>query len=172
MPDREVVAVQLEQIKTLINELRTKVTPEKIETDIVAGRFAERTFQMVIQTAIDVAEHIVKYDRLAKDHVGYAGLAKGPNTREVFDLLLAAGWLDHHMQAIRLQRLVDLRDRLVHTDEVRYESPEWNEKATKLLRTMVRQFTEGEAGRRGYKTLLSFVDSIAQRLLHVEETEG
>ena len=58
--------------------------PDQIATDVREERFVEHTLQLAIQAALDVASHIVSDKRLGE-----------PNTNgELFDLLLAGGWID------------------------------------------------------------------------------
>jgi uncharacterized protein YutE (UPF0331/DUF86 family) len=76
---------------------------ELVETDVRERRFAEHTLQIAIQAALDAASHIVSDERLGEP---------GTN-RELFDLLVAAGWLERDLGE-RLRRMVGLRNILVH----------------------------------------------------------
>ncbi len=83
MTDPELLAKKLAFIETCVAELRRLARPEAIDTDIREERFVEHTLQLAIQAAQDVASHIVSDERLGEPRTN----------RELFDLLVRAGWL-------------------------------------------------------------------------------
>ena len=103
MTDPELLAKKLAFIETCVAELRRLARPEMIETDIREERFVEHTLQIAIQSAQDVASHIVSDERLGEPRTN----------RELFDLLVRAGWLTES-EAAPLGNLVGFRNILVH----------------------------------------------------------
>lgn len=103
MTDPDLIAKKLAFIETCIHELRTLARADLVETDIRERRFTEHTLQIAIQAALDTASHIVSDERLGEPRTN----------RELFDLLVAAGWLDRPLGE-RLRRMVGFRNILVH----------------------------------------------------------
>jgi len=103
MTDPELLAKKLAFIETCVAELRRLARPEMIETDIREERFVEHTLQVAIQAAQDVASHIVSDERLGEPRTN----------RELFDLLVRAGWLTES-EASPLGNMVGFRNILVH----------------------------------------------------------
>lgn len=103
MTDPDLIAKKLALIETCIHELRTLARADLVETDIRERRFTEHTLQIAIQAALDTASHIVSDERLGEPRTN----------RELFDLLVAAGWLDRPLGE-RLRRMVGFRNILVH----------------------------------------------------------
>ena len=103
MTDPELLAKKLAFIETCVAELRRLARPEMIETDIREERFVEHTLQVAIQAAQDVASHIVSDERLGEPRTN----------RELFDLLVRAGWLSES-DAAPLGNMVGFRNILVH----------------------------------------------------------
>ena len=103
MTDPDLIAKKLALIETCVRELRTLARPEEIARDVREERFAERTLQMAIQAALDVASHIVSDERLGEPRTN----------RELFDLLARRGWLDDDL-ATTMRRMVGFRNILVH----------------------------------------------------------
>jgi uncharacterized protein YutE (UPF0331/DUF86 family) len=101
--DPELLAKKLAFIETCVAELRRLARPEMIETDIREERFVEHTLQIAIQAAQDVASHIVSDEKLGEPRTN----------RELFDLLLRAGWLTQS-EAAPLSNMVGFRNILVH----------------------------------------------------------
>jgi uncharacterized protein YutE (UPF0331/DUF86 family) len=101
--DPDLIAKKLAFIETCIHELRTLARADLVETDIRERRFTEHTLQIAIQAALDTASHIVSDERLGEPRTN----------RELFDLLVAAGWLDRPLGE-RLRRMVGFRNILVH----------------------------------------------------------
>ena len=66
MTDPELVAKKLSRLETYLVELRRLGRPDRIRDDIRERRFIEHTLQQAIQTAIDVASHIVSDERLGE----------------------------------------------------------------------------------------------------------
>jgi uncharacterized protein YutE (UPF0331/DUF86 family) len=103
MTDPELLAKKLAFIETCVAELRRLARPEMIDTDIREERFVEHTLQIAIQAAQDVASHIASDERLGEPRTN----------RELFDLLVRAGWLTES-EAAPLGNMVGFRNILVH----------------------------------------------------------
>jgi uncharacterized protein YutE (UPF0331/DUF86 family) len=103
MTDPGLLAKKLAFIETCVAELRRLARPEMIDTDIREERFVEHTLQVAIQAAQDVASHIVSDERLGEPRTN----------RELFDLLVRAGWLTEQ-EAAPLGNMVGFRNILVH----------------------------------------------------------
>ena len=103
MTDPGLLAKKLAFIETCVAELRRLARPEMIDTDIREERFVEHTLQVAIQAAQDVASHIVSDERLGEPRTN----------RELFDLLVRAGWLTEQ-EAAPLCNMVGFRNILVH----------------------------------------------------------
>lgn len=114
MTDADLVAKKLAEIETYLGQLRRLGAPESIREDVKEERFLVHTLQLAIQSAIDVASHLVADDRLGEAET-YADL---------FRILARSGWLDADL-AQKLQRMAGFRNLLVHNygyvdlDEVR-----------------------------------------------------
>lgn len=103
MTDAELVAKKLAFIETCVRELRALVRPSAIATDLREERFAAHTLQIAIQAALDVASHIASDERLGE-----------PDTnRQLFDLLVRAGWLPAPL-AETMQKMAGFRNVVVH----------------------------------------------------------
>jgi uncharacterized protein YutE (UPF0331/DUF86 family) len=103
MIDSDLVAKKLALIETCLQQLRTLARPDAIRTDIREQRFVEHTLQIAIQSALDVASHIVSDERLGE-----------PDTnRELFDLLVRAGRLSETLGS-SLRDMAGFRNVLVH----------------------------------------------------------
>lgn len=103
MTDPELVAKKLAFIETCVSDLRRLARPVRIATDIREERFVEHTLQLAIQTALDVASHIVADDRLGEPRTNY----------DLFDLLRGAGWIDEPLRTT-LRKMAGFRNLLVH----------------------------------------------------------
>jgi uncharacterized protein YutE (UPF0331/DUF86 family) len=103
MTDPELLAKKLAFIETCVSELRRLARPEAIASDIREERFVEHTLQLAIQAALDVASHIVSDELLGEPRTN----------RELFDLLVRAGWLEES-EAAPLGNMVGFRNILVH----------------------------------------------------------
>ncbi|MGH8727343.1 MAG: type VII toxin-antitoxin system HepT family RNase toxin [Burkholderiales bacterium] len=103
MTDSELIAKKLAEIETYVRELRTIVNPDDVLTDVKEERFAAHTLQLAIQSALDVASHIVSDERLGEPRTN----------RELFTLLEQHGWIESPL-AQRLQNMVGFRNILVH----------------------------------------------------------
>lgn len=103
MTDRELVAKKLALIETCVHELRTLAHLEEIQSDIREQRFVERTLQVAIQAALDVAAHIVADDRLGEPRTN----------RDLFELLQRYDWISTALLG-RLRGMVGFRNILVH----------------------------------------------------------
>ena len=103
MTDTDLIAKKLAFIETCVRELESLARPELVTTDVRERRFVEHTLQIAIQAALDAASHIVSDERLGEPRTN----------RELFDLLVAAGWIDLEL-GDRLRRMVGFRNILVH----------------------------------------------------------
>ena len=103
MTDSGLVHKKLARIETCVTELRTLARPEAIATDIRERRFVEHTLQIAIQACQDVASHVVSDERLGEPRTN----------QELFDLLVAGGWIDPQL-GVKLRRAVGFRNIVVH----------------------------------------------------------
>ena len=103
MTDPGLLAKKLAFIETCVAELRRLARPEMIDTDIREERFVEHTLQVALPAAPDVASHLVSDERLGEPRTN----------RELFDLLVRAGWLTEQ-EAVPLGNMVGFRNILVH----------------------------------------------------------
>ena len=103
MTDPPLVAKKLTLVETCLSDLRRLGHPAAIDTDLRERRFVERTLQLAIQAALDVASHIVSDRRLGEPRTN----------RELFDLLHRDGWIDERLTA-NLRNMAGFRDILVH----------------------------------------------------------
>ena len=103
MTDPDLVEKKLAFIETCVRELRALGRPELLEEDIKEARFIERTLQIAVQSALDVASHIVADDRLGEPRTN----------KDLFDLLRKAGWFPAQL-AVTLRQIVGFRNILVH----------------------------------------------------------
>jgi uncharacterized protein YutE (UPF0331/DUF86 family) len=103
MTDAELIAKKLAFVETCVRELETIARPELVTTDLRERRFVEHTLQIAIQAALDAASHVVSDGHLGEPRTN----------RELFDLLVAADWLERDL-GDRLRRMVGFRNVLVH----------------------------------------------------------
>jgi uncharacterized protein YutE (UPF0331/DUF86 family)/predicted nucleotidyltransferase len=101
--DAALVAKKIARIESCVSDLRRLARPEAIETDVRERRFVERTLQIAIQAALDVASHIVSDRRLGEPRTN----------RELFDLLHRDGWIDEPL-VTHLRKMAGFRTVLVH----------------------------------------------------------
>lgn len=103
MTDPQLIAKKLAELETYVRELHDLGRPDRIRQDLVQRRFIEHSLQHAVQTALDVASHVVSDERLGE-----------PSTnRELFEILGRAGLLDGELAA-RLSRMAGFRNILVH----------------------------------------------------------
>ncbi len=103
MTDQDLIEKKLALIETYVRELRELARVGELESDVRERRFVEHTLQLAIQACQDVASHIVSDDRLGEPRTN----------QELFDLLVAPGWIDAALAA-ELRRAVGFRNVLVH----------------------------------------------------------
>ena len=103
MTDPALVAKKLALIETCVQQLRSLARPQALRTDVREQRFIEHTLQIAIQSALDVASHIVSDDRLGEPETN----------RELFDLLVKAGALSPSL-ASTLRDMAGFRKVIVH----------------------------------------------------------
>ena len=103
MTDADLIAKKLALIETYVRELRTMARPDDIARDVRERRFVEHTLQIAIQTALDVASHVVSSERFGE-----------PNTNlELFEMLARHAWLDERL-GTTLRDMAGFRNILVH----------------------------------------------------------
>jgi len=105
--DPELIAKKLAAIETFVSELRRLARPSEIHNDIREQRFVQHTLQLAIQSALDVASHIVSDERLGEPRT----------SRELFDSLESAGWIPAEL-ARTLRNMAGFRNLLVHGYDV------------------------------------------------------
>lgn len=103
MTDPALVAKKLALVETCLSDLRRLGRPAALDTDLRERRFVERTLQLAIQAALDVASHVVSDRRLGEPRTN----------RELFDLLHRDGWIDERLTA-NLRNMAGFRNILVH----------------------------------------------------------
>jgi uncharacterized protein YutE (UPF0331/DUF86 family) len=135
MTQTELVARKLTLITTCVTELRTLGRPAEIPHDSREQHYTERMLQIALQSALDIAAHIVSDDALGDPRTN----------REIFELLVRYNWLPQEM-ADSLNQMVGLRNILVHG----YESVDPH---------LLQQIVENDLD-----DLLSFVSAIRERL--------
>jgi uncharacterized protein YutE (UPF0331/DUF86 family) len=101
--DPELLAKKLALVESCVADLRRLARPAELTHDVREQRFVERTLQLAIQAALDVASHIVSDRRLGEPRTN----------RELFDLLERDGWVTAPLAAT-LQKMVGFRNILVH----------------------------------------------------------
>jgi uncharacterized protein YutE (UPF0331/DUF86 family) len=101
--DPELLAKKLALVESCVADLRRLARPADLPHDVREQRFVERTLQLAIQAALDVASHIVSDRRLGEPRTN----------RELFALLERDGWVDAPLAAT-LQKMVGFRNVLVH----------------------------------------------------------
>lgn len=90
-------------IESCVADLRRLARPERMTQDLREERFIERTLQIAMQAALEVAS------RIAADE----GLGEHDDGRAHFALLVEAGWLDAELGVV-LGELSEVRDMLVY----------------------------------------------------------
>ena len=95
---------RLAQIEACVHDLQTLARPGELRRDVREERFVERTLQIAIQAALDVAAHIVAAERLGEPRTN----------RGLFDLLESHGWIPGEL-ATELRRMVGFRNDLVYS---------------------------------------------------------
>jgi uncharacterized protein YutE (UPF0331/DUF86 family) len=111
MTDRALVAKKLARIATCLHELRTLASVDRLKHDVREERFVEHTLQIAIQSALDVASHIVSDERLGEPETN----------RGLFQTLARAGAISNDLSS-RLTDMAGFRNVLVHGyDDVRID---------------------------------------------------
>lgn len=103
MTDAPLVEKKLALIESCVADLRRLARPALLNTDVREERFAEHTLQIAIQSALDVASHIVSDRRLGEPR----------SNRELFGSLVRDGWLPDDL-ARTLSAMAGFRNVLVH----------------------------------------------------------
>lgn len=103
MTDPDLVAKKLALIETCVEQLRRLARPDALRSDVREERFVEHTLQVAIQSALDVASHLVSDERLGEPQTN----------RELFDLLVRAGRLPVELARV-LRDMAGFRNVIVH----------------------------------------------------------
>ena len=103
MSDRRLVRKKLAFIEANVRELRKTARPELIPKDVREQRFVAYTLQICIQAAIDAASIIVSIERLGEPETN----------KDMFDLLVQAGWLPEKLLE-PCRGMVGFRNVVVH----------------------------------------------------------
>jgi uncharacterized protein YutE (UPF0331/DUF86 family) len=90
-------------IETRSRELATMARLDRVHDDLKEERLVEHTLQLAIQSALDVASHIVSDERLGEP----------ATNRELFDRLATGGWISKELAA-KLGDMAGFRNVLVH----------------------------------------------------------
>lgn len=103
MTDQDLVAKKLALIETSVRELQSLARPDEIQRDVRELRFVAYTLHIAIQSALDVAAHIVTDGRLGEPRTN----------RDLFELLERYGWVPPEL-ASSLSGMVGFRNIVVH----------------------------------------------------------
>jgi uncharacterized protein YutE (UPF0331/DUF86 family) len=101
--DLELLRKKLTIIEGLVSELRNIARIDRLEEDVRERRFVERSLQLAVQAAIDVALHVIADQRMGEPETN----------RAAFGLLHRHGWIRDE-QLTGLQRMAGFRNVLVH----------------------------------------------------------
>lgn len=107
MTDEALLAKKLAALEHRVRDLRQRARPDAVLTDVEHRGYVERALQVCVQTAMDIASHIVSD----------AGLGEPRRNRDLFELLAGAGWVKSDLVPA-LVRMVGFRNILVHGYEV------------------------------------------------------
>lgn len=103
MTDPELVAKKLAFIETCVADLERLAKPSALRADLKEQRFVTYTVQIAVQSALDVASHIVSSERLGE-----------PTTnRALFELLAKGGWIPLELVPV-LRDMSGFRNVVVH----------------------------------------------------------
>ena len=103
MVDQDLILKKLAFIETCVQDLRSSSNPQLISSDVREERFVVHTLQLAIQSALDIASHIVSDNRYGE-----------PNTnRELFDLLERNQWLPNDLTE-NMRNMAGFRNIVVH----------------------------------------------------------
>lgn len=103
MTDAELLAKRLAALQSYVEQLRRLGNPEALETDVKEQRFVLHTLQLAMQSALDIASHIVSDEWLGEPE----------KNQELFWLLARGGWIDSRLAAA-LAGMSGMRNILVH----------------------------------------------------------
>lgn len=103
MTDAELLAKRLAALQSYVEQLRRLGNPEALETDLKEQRFVLHTLQLAMQSALDIASHIVSDEWLGEPE----------KNQELFWLLARGGWIDSRLAAA-LAGMSGMRNILVH----------------------------------------------------------
>jgi uncharacterized protein YutE (UPF0331/DUF86 family) len=103
LTDAELIEKKLAFLETSVRELRELARPALIGEDLREERFIAHTLQLAIQAALDAASYVVSDQRLGEP----------ATNRQLFDLLVKAGWLPSAL-APTLRNMAGFRNILVH----------------------------------------------------------
>lgn len=103
MTDPELLAKRLAALQSYVEQLRRLGRPELLTSDVKEERFILHTLQLAMQSALDIASHIVSDEWLGEPE----------KNRDLFLLLARDGWIDRDL-AIALGEMTGMRNILVH----------------------------------------------------------
>jgi uncharacterized protein YutE (UPF0331/DUF86 family) len=103
MTDKDLILKRLAFIESCVADLKRDAQPSALETSVRERRFIEHTLQLAIQSALDVASHVVSDEKLGEPRTN----------RELFTLLARHGWLEADLSR-QLELMAGFRNVLVH----------------------------------------------------------
>lgn len=103
MTDAELLAKRLAALQSYVEQLRRLALPELLASDIKEQRFILHTLQLAMQSALDIASHIVSDEWLGEPE----------KNQDLFLLLARGGWIEPDL-AVALGGMSGMRNVLVH----------------------------------------------------------
>lgn len=107
MIDRGLIAKKLAALEARIHELRGRLRPEAVIADPEHRGYVERSLQVIVQTAMDIAAVLVSSAKLGEPR----------RNRDLFELLSQQRYLPAELVP-NLVRMVGFRNILVHGYEI------------------------------------------------------
>ena len=103
MTDPELLAKRLAALQSYVEQLRRLGRPELLTSDVKEERFILHTLQLAMQSALDIASHIVSDEWMGEPE----------KNRDLFLLLAREGWIGRDL-ALALGEMTGMRNILVH----------------------------------------------------------
>lgn len=103
MTDPELLAKRLAALQSYVEQIRRLGRPELLASDVKEERFILHTLQLAMQSALDIASHIVSDQWLGEPE----------KNQDLFLLLARGGWIDREL-AVALGGMSGMRNVLVH----------------------------------------------------------